>query len=227
MVVPSRERRGLVTQEAEMRLNGSRRRVAVIVSAAFVAAVLPGATAIAAVAAVGEAGEAAEADTCQTKTYSIGSRTFTKFVPSHVRGDRDYNGNGPDVDLKASLELITNSSGGTTGRVRLAMTAVETVSDWTTVNGVRYTPLFVTDAGYRVDRIVDSTGRNVVIQDSKYYRDTDHADDLLGPGYVTSTYFTSFVSRYVVTGDTSGDEAGTRTGVTLTTRAFTVYASTC
>lgn len=202
-----------------MRLNGSSRRVAVIALAAFGAALLPGGTAA--------ADTAAAADTCQTKTYSIPSRTYTKFVPSHVRGDRDYAGHGPDVELKGSLELITNSSGGTTGRVRLAMTATETVADWTTANGVRYTPLFVTDAGYRVNSIVDSTGRNVVLQDSKYYRDTDHADDLLAPGYVTSTFFTSFVSRYVVTGDTSGDEAGTRTGVTLTTKGMTVRATNC
>jgi hypothetical protein len=202
-----------------MRLNGSKRRVAAIASAALVAAVLPGATA---------AADAAEAtEVCQTKTYTISSRTFTKFIPTHTRGDRDYAGHGPDAALKASLELLTNASGGTTMRVRLAMEAVETVSDWTTVSGVRYTPLFVTDAGYRVDRIIDSTGRTVVLQDQKYYRDTDHADDLLGPGYVTSTYFTSFVSRYVATGDTAGDEAGTRTGVSLTTRGFTVYASNC
>lgn len=202
-----------------MRLNGSRRRVAAIASAAFVAAVLPGATAAA------DAVEATEA--CQTKTYTIPSRTYTKFIPSHTRGDRDYAGHGPDVSLRASLELITNGSGGTTGRVRLAMEAVETVSDWTTASGVRYSGLFVTDAGYRVERIVDSTGRNVVLQDQKYFRDTDHTDDLLAPGYVTSTFFTSFVSRYVVTGDTAGDEAGTRTGVTLTTKGFTVYASSC
>lgn len=198
-----------------MRLNGSRRRVAVIALAAFGAAFLPGGTA------------AAGADTCQTKTYLIGSRSYAKFIPSHVRGDRDYAGHGPDVSLKGSLELITNSFGGTTGRVRLAMTATETVADWTTANGVRYEPLFATDAGYRVSSIVDSGGRNVVLQDSKSYRDTDHSDDLLAPGYVTSTFFTSFVSRYVVTGDTSGDEAGTRTGVTLTTKAMTVRATNC
>lgn len=202
-----------------MRLNGSSRRVAVIALAAFGAAFLPGSTAA--------ADTAAGADACQTKTYFIGSRTYAKFVPSHVRGDRDYAGHGPDVSLKGSLELITNSSGGTTGRVRLAMTATETVADWTTANGVRYEPLFVTDAGYRVSSIVDSSGRNVVLQDSKSYRDTDHSDDLLNPGYVTSTFFTSFVSRYVVTGDTSGDEAGTRTGVTLTTKAMTVRATSC
>lgn len=202
-----------------MRLNGSSRRVAVIALAAFGAAFLPGAT--------GAAEPTAAASTCQTKTYSIPSRTYTKFIPAHTRGDRDYAGHGPDVELKGSLELITNSSGGTTGRVRLAMNAVETVSDWTTASGVRYTGLFVTDAGYRVSSIVDSTGRNVVLQDSKAYRDTDHSDDLLGPGYVTSTFFTSFVSRYVVTGDTSGDEAGTETGVTLTTKAMTVRASSC
>lgn len=202
-----------------MRVHGSTRRVAVIASAAFVAAVVPGVTA---------AADAAEAlDACQTKTYSIPSQTYSKFIPSHTAGDRDYAGHGPDVSLKASLELIVNASGGTTGRVRLAMEAVETVSDSTTASGIRYSGLFVTDAGYRVERIMDSTGRNVVLQDQKYYRDTDHADDLLGPGYITSTYFTSFVSRYVVTGDTAGDEAGTRTGVTLTTKGLTVQASNC
>lgn len=202
-----------------MRLNGNTRRIAVIASAAFVAAVLPGATPA--------AHATIDTDACQTKSYAIGSRTLAKFVPAHTRGDRDYAGHGPDVELKAGLELLTNASGGTTGRIRLAMGATETVSDWTTSSGVRYSPLFVTDAGYRVDRIVDATGRSVVLQDQKYYRDTDHADDLLGSGYVTSTFFTSFVSRYVVTGDTAGDEAGTRTGVTLTTKGFTVYAQSC
>lgn len=198
-----------------MGFNGTGRRVAVIAVAAFGATFLPGTTAT------------ADTGSCQTKTYSIPSRTFTKFIPSHTRGDRDYAGHGPDVKLNAALELITNSSAGTTARIRLAMEAVETVADWTTTSGVRYTPLFVTDAGYRVSSIVDSTGRNVVIQDSKTYRDTDHSDDLLAPGYVTSTFFTSFVSRYVVTGDTAGDEAGTRTGTTLTTKAMTVRATNC
>lgn len=199
-----------------MRITPNARRVAVA-SAAGVAALLAGANATA---------EAAES-VCQTKTYTITSKTYAKFIPSHIGGDRDYAGHGPDVSLRANLELITNTSGGTTGRVRLSMDAVETVADWTRASGVRCTPLFVTDAGYRVDRIIDSTGRNVYLQDLRSYRDTDHADDLLGPGYVTSEFFTSFVMRYVVTGDTSGDEAGTRTGVTLTTKAFTVYASNC
>lgn len=170
---------------------------------------------------------AANAATCDTATMSVAGRTLTKFVPSHVDGDRDYAGHGPDVSLKASLELFTNSSGGTTGRIRTAMNAVETVADWTTVNGVRYSGLFVTPAGYRLTKIVDNTGRNVVLQDSKAYRDTDHTDDLLSPGYVTSQFFTSFVSRYVVTGDTAGDEAGTRTGVTLSTKGMHLTMTTC
>lgn len=184
-------------------------------------------TALAAVAATTVPAGTANAVTCDTDTTFVSSRSQTKFVPSHIRGDRDYHGHGPDVNLKANLELITNSSGGTTGRIRLAMTAEETVADWTTAQGVRYSPLFVTDAGYRVNRIVDSTGRTVYLNDAKYYRDTDHADDLLSPGYVTSTYYTSFVQSYIVTGDTSGDEAGTRTGVTLTIKGMTVYSSTC
>jgi hypothetical protein len=186
-------------------------------------------TALAALAAtaVPAGTEAANAVTCETDTSFIGARNLTKHVPLHIRGDRDYNGNGPDVALRANLELLANSSGGTTMRFRTAMTAEETVADWTTVQGVRYTPLFVTPAGHRVDRIVDESGRNVVLQDSRYYRDTDHADDLLGPGYVSSQYFTSFVRSYLVTGDTAGDEAGTKTGVTLTTRGMYVYSSTC
>lgn len=208
-----------------MRLNGSG-RVAAIASAAFVAAVLPGTTAPAdAVATPAEAVAATEG--CQTRTYTVPSRTNTKFIPSHTRGDRDYAGHGPDVSLKANLELITDSLGRTAGRVRLAVQAVETVSDSTTASGIRYSGLFVTDAGYRIERITDSSGRNIVLQDTKSYRDTDHTDDLLSPGYVPSTSFTSFVLRYVVTGDTAGDEAGTETGVTLTTKGFTVYASSC
>lgn len=170
---------------------------------------------------------AANATDCSTVTKYVGPQTLTKHIPAHIRGDRDYAGHGPDVELRATLELIVNSTGGVTGRIRSSMEAAETVADWTTVQGVRYATLFTTSAGYRVSAIRDVSGRNVVLQDTKFYRDTDHTDDLLAPGYVTSQFFTSFVQRYVVTGDTAGDEAGTRTGMTLSTKGMYLTLTTC
>ncbi len=54
------------------------------------------------------------------------------------------------------------------------------------------------------------------------YTDTDHADDLFAPLNPNS-----FVTAYRVTGDTAGDEAGTKTGVQIAIKPITLRLVRC
>lgn len=136
-----------------------------------------------------------------------------KFIPPHTRGDKEYKGHGPDVHAEARL----NGVGTNSLVVRLFMKAVETKSDWTTAEG--HSPFFtiyVAPPGQCIRSV------NVGTFDEIDYRDTDHAEDSF-PGQTMG----SFVATYFFIGDTSGDEAGTETGMAILTKPFTADVGAC
>lgn len=181
----------------------TRRRLAhPLVGAAVATAVLG----LAAAPSVGAQPVAAAAQVVPGAQVPLGSR----FIPSHVRGDREFAGHGPQVVLDATLVLMRSRID-----VRLHMRATETMSDWTTVEGTRTTTIYYAPTGLCVSGVSVGTVNN------SHYRDTDHDVDVLTPGGA------SFVSKYEVVGDTNGSEAGTRTGVTVYTKAFTVRLVPC
>jgi len=120
-----------------------------------------------------------------------------KFVPSHVAGDTEFKGHGPRVDVSATISLRNEREIW----ARISMRAKETVADWTEASGS--TNFLI----YRHDRPILQLVTPTF--SSASYTDVDHDDDelVLGAG--------GLVERFVCTGDTSGPEAGTKTGVVV------------
>lgn len=120
-----------------------------------------------------------------------------KFIPQHVAGDRDFGGHGPRVNVSASIAIRNTREIWAT----ISMNARETQSDWTEVQGSTNFRL------YGHDRPILAILSDTFSQQS--YIDTDHSDDELplSPN--------DLVNKFVCVGDTGGDEAGTRTGVTV------------
>jgi hypothetical protein len=149
-------------------------------------------------------------------TVTIPGRWFPptqRFIPRHWgNGDREFNGNGPDVFATATLVGVgTNEL-----RVRLFMDAVETKWDWTEARGNGEWLLYQAPVGQCVRSV--SLGRTEELS----YRDTDHAADVFGQQVVGS-----FVRTWDVMGDTPGDEAGTETGAAVFTHTFTADVQPC
>lgn len=133
-----------------------------------------------------------------TKTIQIDPTP--KFIPSHVRGDRDFDGNGPRVNVSARLRVVNRNQLW----VRVWMRAKETKRDWTTAEGsVDY---FVYNGEHDGVRSITRIISDPYSYDT--YEDFNHRDDHRDlPAY-------ELIDKFVVTGDTRGNEAGTRTGVT-------------
>ena len=135
---------------------------------------------------------------CESKLVRIPSGKVT-FMPRRTRGDGDFGGHGPKVNVTVTL---TSDPQALSARVYIK--AKETKDDWTTAEGSQVFPLFSPDPGWRIDRVVGS------LSASHSYTDGNHAVDSfnLGSG--------GPVRRLEFVGDTDGDEAGTRTKVEVT-----------
>lgn len=112
--------------------------------------------------------------------------------PSHTRGDREFDGHGPDVDVYAWIDVRNdNELWGT-----VLMYARETESNWTTFSGRTSEKIWDGDV-YRVDEIVS-------IESDTYsyasYTDTDNTDDVLDQPSG------ELVDQFVCWGDSWGDD---------------------
>ncbi len=131
------------------------------------------------------------------------------FVPPHTRGDGEYDGHGPRIDLSTTIRIRADgraiegqvsmkaeewSGGCASGSPRSDFTTAEGLLDWTAI-------AFAPD-GKRILRIVSpgSSGDFCFV-------DSDHDLD--------SHVIGGLVQRYEVLGDTDGSEAGTKTRVTV------------
>jgi hypothetical protein len=112
------------------------------------------------------------------------------YTPPHTRGDREFDGNGPDVDVTVSLSHTDNSVSAL-----VTMSAVETESDWTTASGSEtFTFNYAPKPGWKISQILSQA------ESAKQYRDDTHGDDTFagsGP-----------VANYTFVGDTDGDDVG-------------------
>jgi len=137
-----------------------------------------------------------------TTTFTPGPTA--KFVPPAVgSGDREFKGHGPFVQVDATLSVRNSTQLWAT----IHMHAIETKSDWTEADGSQDVMLWQDTLPIRVLSDVSSA-------DS--YTDTDHDDDTL------SEPAGELVNHFICTGDTSGSEAGTKTGVRVFWNAITV-----
>jgi hypothetical protein len=167
----------------------------------------------------------ARSSVCTDSTFSVPEKTFGKYVPPWTgAGDKDFDGHGPTVQVWGRLRYNTDQ---TKLVFWITMKAEETRSDWTAVDGTNSFAFFSAPSGYVIQSVTDPIGRTLTLVDySQNYTDNDHADDVLGPAIVSTTH-PSIVLQYTVTGDTSGSEAGTSSGVTTLTRAMEVHARRC
>jgi hypothetical protein len=123
------------------------------------------------------------------------------YRPPHTRGDREFDGNGPNIWCNTSITRITNL---TQLRIRIYMVAEETKSDWTTATGEFYKTVYTAPSGKNIKQIL-----TVPTSDSIFYTDNDLGDDTFPRGS------TGLVNLYVFVGDTAGDDAGVDTQVTV------------
>jgi hypothetical protein len=183
-----------------------------------IAAVALGVTAAPAAAEQASAGRAKPAaGPSPTVAVSIPARRVPVtgfYIPPHIgTGDADFAGNGPDVLARANLTGI----GTNRLSVTIFMDAIETQSDFTRARGTSPQFLiYVAPAG----QCITSVNRGTF--DELRYRDTDHDVDVFG-GQVAG----SFIQQWRVTGDTAGNEAGTRTGAAISTFTFTATVLPC
>ena len=138
----------------------------------------------------------ASPDICATRTVNVLPNPVS-YTPPHTRGDRDFDGNGPDVTSRVRLINKRNSVDA-----EIFLEAKETKSDWTTASGTRTVTLFTPDSGWEIENIVGPT------ESSYAYRDNDHSLDRF-PG-------TGPVRTYTFMGDGPGDDAGVHTRVEVT-----------
>jgi hypothetical protein len=119
----------------------------------------------------------------------------SKYVPDHVGGDEDFHGHGPDVVVSAKISIKNQKEIWAT----IYMWAKEWKKDYTEVEGTTNYKIYSHEKPIK----------NILSDTYSYadYTDTDHADDELFLGGA------ELVNRFIVTGDTKGNEAGTRTGV--------------
>jgi hypothetical protein len=121
------------------------------------------------------------------------------FIPPRTRGDREFSGHGPRVDTHVSV-----SNFGQRVFANIQMTAQETESDWTTASGSMSKEIYTPDPGWRVQQILGTPNADF------NYTDSDTKDDTFNIGGNGPVSILTFL------GDTSGDDAGIDTKVTVT-----------
>ena len=138
---------------------------------------------------------------CVSKIQTVTSGKIGPFVPPKIGvGDADFDGNGPNVSSDVSLIMLPQVLSA-----RVHMHAKETKSDWTEAEGWQTYQLYTPDPGWKIEQIVGK------IATSHHYVDgtVDQGDSFnMGTG--------ELVRRFDYVGDTGGNEAGTKTGVTVT-----------
>jgi hypothetical protein len=140
---------------------------------------------------------------CETKevTFKPANHTFRPQGVHHTRGDGEFDGNGPDIDVVLQLFDNTNRINGL-----LVFNAFERddngqmEGDQTTLRGIEnLNNLYNPPSGWEVGNIIGSN------QAAHSYRDTDHDLDI-------HSFASGPVREFRITGDTSGNDVG-ETGV--------------
>lgn len=133
---------------------------------------------------------------CKSKEVSYDRNTKLTYTPPHTRGDKEYDGHGPDIWSRVEWLNRTSSID-----VSTYMKAKETKSDWTTAEGSKTITYYTPPAGWKIKRIIGST------LTTDQFQDFDHAENSrgMGPGVPVKTF--------IYRGDHSGSDAGSYTGM--------------
>jgi hypothetical protein len=155
---------------------------------------------------------------CPVRSQRIDSQMLL-FIPPHTAGDGEFDGHGPCV--RFSLDLRTQDQGAALV-ASYFMHAFECSDDFnspqhdfTTAEGRRETIVFSAGPQSRI------LGYSVANRMSESYIDTDHGDDFFAYSGNNPVLSLRFI------GDTSGDEAGTKTGVHIGLRELDLKLEDC
>jgi hypothetical protein len=157
-----------------------------------------------------------ETATSCPSVVTVRSQNFTDF-PTLVKGDNEFNDNGPAVTVAAKLRKVNGASNDRL-YVDVRMRAEETVADSTTAVLSKSFLLYLAPARCDIDMskltvgTFDSNGYLNVISDNN-----PHALPVGDP--------TSFVQYFRVWDDHPGSDVGSFTRLRVTTKAFTVRFS--
>ncbi len=128
---------------------------------------------------------------CQ-EDYGYTPSSITLLCPTHIGGDREFDGHGPNVKASAALSIKNEKEIWVT----LYLHAKETKSDWTEAEGRWERKLWSAPTGkIIVDIDTDKSSE-------ASYTDTDHSLDR------PSVQGGSLVSAFEIMGDTSGNDVG-------------------
>ena len=122
------------------------------------------------------------------------------FWPTHTRGDREFAGNGPYVEVATYIYVYDHEL-----QLMISMWAAETVSDFTTATGnMGPVTVFRVPDGWRIQKVNLNNFRDTA---GAYYSEWSYMDD--------DTDLDSYtpqdggpVDRFEVMGDTAGDDFG-------------------
>jgi hypothetical protein len=142
----------------------------------------------------GDADDAGDAED-QLEVFTFLPPLVPFYAPPHVDGDREFDGNGPDMTVTLDLHVVDGDQVHATFHIE----AVETGWGWTRASGS--TSFLLYHAQEPISSI-DSPARF-----EHHHRDTDHARDIFD-----FPEGASLVKTLTCVGDTMGREAGTKTG---------------
>lgn len=133
---------------------------------------------------------------CKVKEVSYNRNTKLTYTPPHTRGDKEYDGHGPNIWSRVNWLNRTSRID-----VSTYMKAKETKKDWTTAEGSKTITYYTPPAGWRIKRVVGSA------LTTDQFQDYDHAENSrgMGPGGPVKTF--------IYRGDHKGSEAGSYTGM--------------
>lgn len=129
-----------------------------------------------------------------------------QFTPPHTRGDAEFKGNGPKVEIRVALK-----NEGRKIKLTLDMKAQETGGDNTTAEGNTEWTVYEAPPGFTITRIISP------VEDQHSYIDDDRAND-----FFSFASADRMIGMLLYTGDTRGADAGTRTAVTIYFHLVTV-----
>lgn len=142
---------------------------------------------------------------CESRTDTL-LDLAVEHVPPLVEGDAEFDGNGPFVYSQTRLIMNPQEISA-----EVYMRAAETTSDWTRAESKRIYHLVTAPPGWAITAVAGIVGLRT---DELAYTDNNGVDD--------SFSGSGLVRRWVFTGDTSGDEAGTETKAKIDFRTLQV-----
>jgi PKD repeat protein len=126
------------------------------------------------------------------ETITITPSAILRKCPTHIGGDREFAGHGPDVEASAKLTVVENRH----IYVDIYLHEKETRYDWTECVGNWSELIYTAPSSRKIFSILSD------MASVTSYRDTDHALDR------PPVRGGNLVSKFEIMGDTGGDDVG-------------------